>query len=205
MNTSAFAESGSSGCFNGCPTKGYNHLLIFVWRYSYLNPWRPSICIVQFMNMHPINNTVYSVICCGLILKKVYIFFRNCVFQEGWQRKCRPSVGTLSECQETALTPPKWGIDEILHVNSCCRTGCLTVLCHPRDLIKNCDRFFRSILTWRRGRIDQEGCTPRARLAIALRLAEPCDSPKRGELGRIIYGSGDLRSRYLLQNECKER
>ena len=137
--------------------------------------------------------------------KSVHISSGIVFFQEGWQRKCRPSVGTLSECQETAVTPPKWGIDEILHVISCCRTGCLTVLCHPRDLIKNCDRFFRSILTWRRGRIDQEGCTPRARLAIALRLAEPCDSPKRGELGRIIYGSGDLRSRYLLQNECKEK
>ena len=57
-----------------------------------------------------------------------------------------------------------------------------------------------SILTWRRGRIDQAGCTPRARLAIALRLAESCDSLKRRELGRIIYGSGDLRSRYPLQH-----
>ena len=28
-------------------------LLIFVWSYCYLNPWRPSICIVKFMNMHP--------------------------------------------------------------------------------------------------------------------------------------------------------
>ena len=62
-----------------------------------------------------------------------------------------------------------------------------------------------SILTWHRGRIDQEGCTPRARLAIALRLAESCDSPKRGELGRIIYGSGDLRSRYFLQFKWKVR
>ena len=62
-----------------------------------------------------------------------------------------------------------------------------------------------SILTWRRGRIDHGGCTPRARLAIALRLAEPCDSPKRGELGRIIYGSGDLRSRYLLFSRKYEK
>ena len=33
---------------------------------------------------------------------------------------------------------------------------------------------------------------------IAPRLAEVCDSPKRGELGRVIFGSGGLRSRYPL-------
>ena len=96
VNTSAFAESGSSGCFTGCPTKGYNHFADFVWRYCYLNPWRPSICIVKFMNMHPINNSVYSVICCGLIWKSVNISSGISIFQEGWQRKCRPSVATLS-------------------------------------------------------------------------------------------------------------
>jgi len=32
----------------------------------------------------------------------------------------------------------------------------------------------------------------------APRLAEVCDSPKRGELGRAIFGSGGLRSRYPL-------
>ena len=31
---------------------------------------------------------------------------------------------------------------------------------------------------------------------IAPRLAEVCDSPKRGELGRVIFDSGGLRSRY---------
>ena len=30
----------------------------------------------------------------------------------------------------------------------------------------------------------------------APRLAEVCDSPKRGELGRAIFGSGELRLRY---------
>ena len=36
---------------------------------------------------------------------------------------------------------------------------------------------------------------------IAPRLAEVCDSPKRGELGRAIFGSGGLRSRYPLAKQ----
>ena len=36
---------------------------------------------------------------------------------------------------------------------------------------------------------------------IAPRLAEACDSPKRGELGRAIFDSGGLRSRYPLTIE----
>ena len=36
---------------------------------------------------------------------------------------------------------------------------------------------------------------------IAPRLAEVCDSPKRGELGRAIFDSGGLRSRYPLAND----
>ena len=35
----------------------------------------------------------------------------------------------------------------------------------------------------------------------APRLAEVCDSPKRGELGRVIFGSRGLRSRYPLTND----
>ena len=43
-------------------------------------------------------------------------------------------------------------------------------------------------------------------LSIALsESADPCDSPKRGELGRIIYGSGGLRSRYPSIIEIKDR
>ena len=38
---------------------------------------------------------------------------------------------------------------------------------------------------------------------IAPRLAEVCDSPKRGELGCAIFGSGGLRSRYPLAEEVK--
>ena len=37
----------------------------------------------------------------------------------------------------------------------------------------------------------------------AHRLAEVCDSPKRGELGCVIFGSRGLRSRYPLTNERK--
>ena len=33
--------------------------------------------------------------------------------------------------------------------------------------------------------------------------ADPYDSPKRGELGRIIYGSGGLRTRYPLISNTK--
>ena len=36
---------------------------------------------------------------------------------------------------------------------------------------------------------------------IAPRLAEVCDSPKRGELGRVIFDSGGLRSRYPPTND----
>ena len=37
----------------------------------------------------------------------------------------------------------------------------------------------------------------------APRLAEVCDSPKRGELGRAIFGSRDLRSHYPLAEKWR--
>ena len=40
--------------------------------------------------------------------------------------------------------------------------------------------------------------------AFALRLAEACDSPKRGELGCTIFDSGGLRSRYPLEIQDNE-
>ena len=53
------------------------------------------------------------------------------------------------------------------------------------------------ILTWRRSIRDHGGGAPRVRpVHCTAGWVDPCDSPKRGELGRIIYGSGGLRSRY---------
>ena len=54
------------------------------------------------------------------------------------------------------------------------------------------------ILTWYRRHPDHEGGSPKVRLSIALRLADPCEYPKCGYLGYIIFGSGGLRSRYPL-------
>ena len=42
--------------------------------------------------------------------------------------------------------------------------------------------------------INKAGC-PGGGQGIALRLIEASDSPKRGELGRVIFGSGGPRSR----------
>jgi len=56
-----------------------------------------------------------------------------------------------------------------------------------------------SILTWRRRHLDHEGGSPKVRPSHCTSgWLYPYDSPKRGELGRIIYGSGGLRTRYPL-------
>ena len=59
----------------------------------------------------------------------------------------------------------------------------------------------KSILTWHRGYRDHYGGSPQGEARpLHFGWVDPCDSPKRGELGCIICGSGGLRSRYPPNN-----
>ena len=63
---------------------------------------------------------------------------------------------------------------------------------------------WKSILTWRRRYPDPSGGSPTARTGhCTIDQFDLCDLPKCGRLGRVIYVSGGLRSRYPLnKTQC---